>query len=305
MTWTAADIPDQTGRTVVVTGANGGLGLETARALAVEGAHVVMAVRNQDKAIEAVASIRKTAPDASLELVPLDLSSQASVREAAARITAAHPKVDLLVNNAGVMGIPERRTADGFEMQFGVNHLGHFALTVQLLPLLLSTPGSRVVTMSSMGHRVGRLRLDDLFFEVRGYDKWRPYFQSKLANLLFTSELQRRLTDRGSATTALAAHPGASDTDIATEGRGCAAGLFRVASTRVQPYVPLAQPAWLGALPALRAATDPEAQGGQFYGPQWMFRGYPRLETPSRRARQVEDARRLWERSEQLTGVTY
>ncbi len=289
-----------------MTGANSGLGLATAEIFARGGARVLLACRNAARAEAAVGEIRaEAAGPVEVEVVTLDLASLDSIRVAAESVRSNEPRLDLLVNNAGLMAIDQSETADGFEMQFGVNHLGHFALTCQLLPLLLSTPHSRVVTVSSMGHRVGRLRLDDLFFEKRGYDRWRPYFQSKLANLLFTSELQRRLAGAGAATIGLSAHPGASETDIAAEGSGVANSAIELAARRIQPFIPLAQPARLGALPVLRAATDPEARGGQFYGPLWMIRGHPRLETPSRRARQMDDAMRLWERSEELTGVTF
>jgi NAD(P)-dependent dehydrogenase (short-subunit alcohol dehydrogenase family) len=304
--WDQNKVPSLVGKVVLVTGANSGLGLAVAKVFAGRGARVLLACRNQSRAQSAVEEIRaETGDSTDIEIVNLDLASLDSVRSAADVVRSRQTRLDLLVNNAGLMAIDQSRTEDGFETQFGVNHLGHFALTAQLAPLLLSTSGSRIVTMSSMGHRVGRLRLDDLFFEKRGYDRWRPYFQSKLANLLFTAELQRRLTDTDTPTIALAAHPGASHTNIAGGGSGMANSAFRLASTRVQPYVPLAQPASVGALPLLRAATDPAATGGQFYGPHWVFRGYPRLETPSHRARRVDDARRLWERSEVLTGVSF
>src|SRR5918994_634267 len=195
--WTAADIPDQAGRTAVVTGANGGLGLETTRALAAAGAHVVMAARNQDKAAEAVADIRRGAPDASLEVVPLDLGSLASVREAAGRILASDERIDILVNNAGIMGIPERRTADGFEMQFGVNHLGHYALTALLMPALLRADAARIVTVTSTAHHMGRA-VDPANPHLEGrYGPWRAYGQAKLANFHFGLGLQRRLAAAG------------------------------------------------------------------------------------------------------------
>jgi protochlorophyllide reductase len=230
--------------------------------------------------------------------VPLDLADLASVAAAAEHVQAHEPRLDLLLNNAGLMAIDHATTVDGFEMQLGVNHLGHFVLTAQLLPLLLATPGSRVVTMSSMGHRAGRLHPDDLFFTRRGYDRWRPYFQSKLANLLFTAELHRRLTEAGAATMALAAHPGGSNTDLGFEGTGLTNRMFKL-------FVQIAtQSAVIGALPFVRAATDPEARGGQFHGPRWVVRGYPVRETPSRRARRADDTRILWARSEELTGLT-
>jgi NAD(P)-dependent dehydrogenase (short-subunit alcohol dehydrogenase family) len=197
------------------------------------------------------------------------------------------------VGTAGAL----RKTEDGFETQLGVNHVGHFALTAGLAPLLLATPRSRIVTMSSMGHRLGRLHLDDLCFEHRGYDRFRPYCQSKLANLLFTAELHRRLTEGQATTMALAAHPGVSKTELGHEGSGIANKVFR-------PLMRLMQPAAAGALPLVRAATDPTAVGGQLYGPRWIVRGRPVIETPSRRARSADDARHLWEWSEEVTGLT-
>ena len=208
VSWSAADIPGQHGRTAVVTGANGGLGLETARQLAAKGAHVVMAVRNQQKAAAAVDEIRTSAPDASLELVSLDLASQESVRAAAGQIMAAHRNIGLLINNAGVMGIPETKTADGFEMQFGVDHLGHWSLTALLLPALLRTPGARIVTVTSTAHHMGRaVSPANPHLEGR-YRPWRAYGQAKLANIHFGLGLQRELERGGAGTASLIAHPG-------------------------------------------------------------------------------------------------
>ncbi len=305
--WDQSKVPPLDGKVVLVTGANAGLGLAAATMFARAGGRVLLACRSQQKAETAMDGIRtEVGPSADLAFVPLDLASLESVAAAADSVRATESRLDVLVNNAGLMAVDESRTEDGFEMQFGVNHLGHFALTAGLAPRLLATPGSRVVTMSSLGHRAGRLRLDDLYLERRGYDRWRPYFQSKLANLLFTLELQRRLTEAGAGTIALAAHPGNSATEIALHGGGgLAQSAMSFMGTWVQPYVPLAQSPSMGALPLVRAATDPDARGGQFYGPQWLVGGYPRVETPSRRARQADDARRLWERSEELTGITF
>src|SRR5690349_917303 len=214
MSWTVADIPDQAGRTAVVTGGNGGLGLETARALAGAGAHVVIAARNQEKAAGAVEEVRGENPGASLEVVGLDLSSQASVREAAARIAGAHRRIDILVNNAGVMGIPERRTVDGFEMQFGVDHLGHWTLTALLLPALLRADAARVVTVTSTAHHMGRA-VDPANPHLRGrYRPWRAYGQAKLANFHFGLGLARELEKAGVRAASLIAHPGLSNTDL-------------------------------------------------------------------------------------------
>jgi protochlorophyllide reductase len=289
--WTEKNIPALDGKTAVITGANSGLGLAAATMLAAHGARVIMACRNAAKAEAAAQHVRATATGP-VEIVSLDLSSLASVDACAAALRRDEQSLDLLLNNAGLMAVDEARTEDGFEMQFGVNHLGHFALTAKLYPLLASTPGARIVNHASMGHRAGRLRLDDLFFEKRGYSRWPPYFQSKLANLLFTLELHRR------GATALAGHPGGSRTDLGFEGRG--------ASNRfVQFGQFVLQPARIGALPFVRAAVDPSAQSGEFYGPALLIWGLPRRETPSRRARNAADARALWEKSEELTGVTF
>lgn len=277
----------------VVTGANSGLGLEASKLLAAAGARVFLACRNPDRAEAAAARVGRSA-----EVVRLDLASLGSVAGAAAAIAAATPRLDILVNNAGLMGVDRSRTEDGFEMQLGVNHLGHFALTGRLAPQLAATPGARVVTVSSLAHRPGHLRLDDLMFDQRGYDRWRAYFQSKLANLLFANELDRRLRAAGAGWSSLAAHPGASRTHLGAEGHGVINALLR-------PTGGFGQPASVGALPIVRAAVDPGAQGGELYGPQFMMFGYPVRETPSRRARDTAAAAALWERSEELTGVRF
>jgi NAD(P)-dependent dehydrogenase (short-subunit alcohol dehydrogenase family) len=301
--WTEADIPDQAGRTAVVTGANAGIGLQTAKLLASRGAHVVLACRNPGRAEQAAARLRSAHPAASVATVALDLASLASVRAAAAQLQAAYPRLDLLVNNAGVMEVPYERTEDGFELTLGTNHLGHFALTGLLLPSLLATPGSRVVTMSSQGHASGVMNFEDLQHD-RGYEPATAYFQSKLANLLFTYELDRRLRAAGAATAAVAAHPGVVYTD-----------LFRTRSKLDQLLISprlravnfwFAQSVRMGALPVLRAATDPGVRGGDFYGPRRRFdTGYPARVESSARSRDVADQARLWAVSEQLTGVAY
>jgi NAD(P)-dependent dehydrogenase (short-subunit alcohol dehydrogenase family) len=297
--WTAADIPDQRGRVAVVTGASSGLGLETARQLAAHGATVVMAVRSVDKGSAAADEITATAPDARLELEHVDLASLDSIRAAAQRLRDRHDRVDLLINNAGVMYTPRLRTADGFELQFGTNHLGHFAWTGLLLDRLLGVDGSRVVTVSSLGHRVAStIGFDDLQAERR-YHRVAAYGRSKLANLLFTYELQRRLAGTGASTVALAAHPGGSDTELARHVPGI--GLFR------SVLRPLAQSAAMGALTTLRAATDPDAEGSQYYGPDRLMetRGHPVVVGSSGRSRDRALQQQLWVASEQLTGVTY
>jgi NAD(P)-dependent dehydrogenase (short-subunit alcohol dehydrogenase family) len=302
MSWTAEDIPDQSGRVAVVTGANGGLGLETARELARKGARVMMAVRNQQKAEEAVADIRDTVPDAALELVSLDLSSQESVREAAAQILRDNDRIDLLVNNAGVMGIPERKTVDGFEMQFGVDHLGHWTLTALLLPVLLKTPGARIVTVTSTAHHMG-MAVNPKNPHLEGnYRPWRAYGQAKLANFHFGLGLQRELEKAGADAASLIAHPGLSNTDLQTvsvqeTGGGASQRFFETLAQRTGM-----SPA-RGALSQLRAATDPDAHGGQFYGPLWVNNGPPVRKPIFRRIGMNGAIRKLWEVSERETGV--
>jgi NAD(P)-dependent dehydrogenase (short-subunit alcohol dehydrogenase family) len=293
--WTTDDVPAQQGRLAVVTGANTGLGFETAQALAARGASVVLAVRNVEKGKQAAARIATAAPGATVTVQELDLSSLDSVRTAAAELRAGHPRIDLLICNAGVMYPPKQTTQDGFELQFGTNHLGHFALTGLLLEQMLPVPGSRVVTVSSVGHRIrAGINFDDLQWE-RSYSRVRAYGQSKLANLMFTYELQRRLSGAGT-TIAVAAHPGFAATEL-------------MRHTPVAAVVtPLfSQDAAMGALPVLRAATDPGVVGGQYYGPGGFLglRGYPKLAASSRRSHDEAVQRRLWAVSEELTGVTF
>ncbi|GAA0613704.1 SDR family NAD(P)-dependent oxidoreductase [Kribbella sandramycini] len=302
MGWSTSDIPEQSGRTAVVTGANGGLGLVTARELAAKGAHVVMAVRNQQKAAAAVEEIRAAVPDASLELVALDLSAQESVRTAAAQILDTHGSIDLLINNAGVMAISEARTVDGFEMQFGVDHLGHWSLTALLLPALLRTPGSRVVTVTSTAHHMGRaVDVDNPHLDGR-YGAWRAYGQAKLANFHFGLGLQRELTRAGALTTSLIAHPGLSDTDLQSVSvAGSGGGVtqrFAHAMTRRT-----GMSAADGALPQLRAATDPAAKGGEFYGPLFVNNGAPVRKPVLRRLGMNQAIAKLWAVSERETGI--
>jgi NAD(P)-dependent dehydrogenase (short-subunit alcohol dehydrogenase family) len=297
--WTAADIPDQTGRTAVITGANTGLGFETAAALAARGAQVVLAVRNLDKGKDAAAHIAAATPGADVQLQELDLTSLESVRAAAAQLRSDHDRIDLLINNAGVMYTPKSSTKDGFEMQFGTNHLGHFALTGLLLDRLLPVAGSRVVTVSSLGHRIcAAIHFDDLQWERR-YSRVGAYGQAKLANLLFTYELQRRLAPGGTAI-AVAAHPGVSNTELTRN-------LPRLVAAATALLEPLMQDADLGALPTLRAATDPAVLGGQYFGPDGFqeIRGSPKLVGSSPQSHDIELQRRLWTVSEELTGVVY
>jgi NAD(P)-dependent dehydrogenase (short-subunit alcohol dehydrogenase family) len=300
--WSVADIPDQHGRTAVVTGANGGLGLETARQLATRGAHVVMAVRNLKKAAAAVDEIRTSAPDASLELAALDLASQASVRAAAGQIMAAHENIDLLINNAGVMGIPEAKTADGFEMQFGVDHLGHWSLTALLLPALLRTPGARIVTVTSTAHHMGRA-VNPANPHLRGrYRPWRAYGQAKLANFHFGLGLQRELAKAGAGTASLIAHPGLSNTDLQAvsvqqTGGGASQRFFLFLARRT------GMSAANGALSQLRAATDPAAKGGEFYGPRFVNSGPPVRKPIVRRLGMDQAIAALWGVSTRETGI--
>jgi NAD(P)-dependent dehydrogenase (short-subunit alcohol dehydrogenase family) len=297
-------VPDQTGRTALVTGANSGLGFQTSLRLARAGATVLMACRNPDKAADALARVEAQVPGAAVSLVALDLASLASVRAAATEVLAGRDRLDLLVNNAGVMAIPRTRTADGFEMQFGTNHLGHFALTGLLVDLVTSTPASRIVNVASSAHKMGRMRFDDLMGERR-YEKWSAYGQSKLANLLFTAELQRRLTAVRAPTIAVAAHPGWSATHLQTSGRGVTGGpMLKLTELGNRLF---AQSDEMGALPTLHAATSPDVIAGGYYGPGGIFelQGLPTQVVPTRRARDVADARELWRRSEELTGVTF
>ena len=297
--WTTANIPDQTGRTAVITGANTGLGYETAAALAAKGAHVVLAVRNIEKGKAAADLISRRTPGASVALQELDLTSLESIRAAADELKSKHDTIDLLINNAGVMMTPKSTTKDGFELQFGTNHLGHFALTGLLLDRVLAAPGSRVVTVSSVGHQFARsgIRFDDLQWD-HDYSRVGAYGQAKLANLMFTYELQRRLT--GTNTIAAAAHPGGSNTEL---GRNLPAALRGIAPVLA---LLLRVRRWVRCRP-LRAATDPGVLGGQYFGPDGFAeqRGYPKVVASSAASHDTEAQRRLWTVSEELTGVTF
>jgi NAD(P)-dependent dehydrogenase (short-subunit alcohol dehydrogenase family) len=302
MTWTEKDVPDESGRLAIVTGSNTGLGYDTARVLAARGARVVMAVRDTAKGDAAAARIRALSPGAEVTVHALDLGSLASVRAAAAELAAAHPRIDLLINNAGVMYPPKQTTADGFELQFGTNHLGHFALTGLLLKNLLGVDGSRVVAVASIAHNI-RAKIDfaDLQWETRRYDRVASYGQSKLANLMFTYDLQRRVAAAKAKTIAVAAHPGVAATELVRHVPG--AGLPGVSWLSGR----LLNTSELGALPTLRAATDPAVRGGQYYGPDGFreLRGYPKLVTSSAQSHDTAVQERLWSVSEELTGVTY
>ena len=306
--WTAEDIPDQSGRTAIVTGANSGLGLVTARELARANATVVMTCRDPGRGERARAEVMASAPGAEVALERLDLAALASVREFAGKVTRERGRIDTLVNNAGVMGPPRGETADRFELQFGTNHLGHFALTGLLLDPLLAAPAGRVVTVTSPMHRVGRIDFDDLQRERR-YNRWLAYGQSKLANLLFARELQARLAKAGAGTLSVAAHPGYAATHLQSTGPGAGGGLMARVWTGLlavgnRGY---AQSEEMGALPQLYAATAPEVPGGALVGPSSFdqMRGPPKLVGSSRAGADTDVAAGLWEVSAELTGVDY
>jgi NAD(P)-dependent dehydrogenase (short-subunit alcohol dehydrogenase family) len=298
--WTAASLPAQDGRTVVITGANTGVGFEAAKIFAAKGATVVLACRDPGRAARAAERITADAPAARLDVVTLDLASLASVRDAAAGLRDRHPRVDVLINNGGVMWAPKGTTADGFETHFGTNHLGHFAFTGQVLDLLLPVAGSRVVVLSSPAHRAGHIDFDDLGYGRR-YRAMAAYGRSKLANLLFAQMLNARLAEARAQTIAVAAHPGGARTELNRHMpvvfRGRSWGLAR----------PITHPAEIGALSIARAAADPGLAGGSYVGPGgWReFTGYPVLLQPSERARDRDLQHRLWQESERLTGITY
>src|SRR6266568_3731909 len=294
--WTFDDLPDQTGRTAVITGANAGIGLETARMLAQKGAHVVLACRNLEKGKAALERILTARPSGTATLVALDLSDLDSVAGFAAAFAASHERLDLLVNNAGVMAPPLGHTKQGFELQLGTNHLGHFALAAHLLPLVQRTPGARIVIVSSTAQNYGRIDLDDLNWERRPYRAWAAYCQSKLANQLFALELHRRLSAAGSRVRVTSAHPGWTATDLQRSSRWMRA---------FNPIFAM-KPAE-GALPTLRAATDPVAPSGSYWGPRGLFElsGPPASARISDRARDPVVAARLWDESERLTSVAF
>jgi NAD(P)-dependent dehydrogenase (short-subunit alcohol dehydrogenase family) len=299
--WTADQMPDQTGRTAVVTGANSGLGLETARELARHGASVVLACRDPAKGEQALQDIHASAPDAELQVAPLDLASLESVKELAGKLTAGGTEIDLLINNAGVMASPRRLTKDGFELQIGTNLLGHFALTGRLLAHMQGREDARVVTLSSNAHKMGRIKFDDLQSERR-YNRWVAYNQSKLADLVFALELDRRLKASGSTVKSVAAHPGYAATNLQSAAPP-AIDRWTMAVTNLL----VAQSAEKGALPSLYAATDPDLQGGEYVGPDGIgeFRGHPKVVSPSRSARDPVAASLLWQVAEDLTGVAF
>ncbi|OLV15606.1 oxidoreductase [Deinococcus marmoris] len=293
--WSETDMPDQSGKVAIVTGANSGLGYETARALAQHGATVVMACRNAQKAEAAAGRILATGPRGKVIPMSLDLGDLDSVRAFADDFKGRFERLDLLVNNAGIMVPPQGETAQGFETQFGVNHLGHFALTAQLIDVLNATPDARVVNLSSIAHRFGKIEFDDLNWKGREYKPMPAYGQSKLANLLFTYELQRRLQAAGKTTVAVAAHPGYAATGL--QGEGMNDGLMGL----------IAQTQEMGALPSMYAATAPGVEGGEFFGPSGLaeIAGHPQRVESNARSHDAETARQLWKASEELTGVPF
>ena len=303
--WTTSDMPDLSGRTIVVTGANSGLGYEGSLAFAGKGAHVVMACRTAEKGASARAKIVAAHPGAQVEVMALDLASLASIRRFAEELSARVQRIDVLCNNAGVMALPRRETADGFEMQIGTNHFGHFALTGLVLPKLLATPGARIVTQSSGAHRGGRMSFDDLHGR-KSYRKWITYSQTKLANLLFMFELDRRLRAKGANAISVACHPGYSATELQGAGPRMEGSSFMERIMELGNQL-LAQDAATGALPMLYAATSGDVKGGDYWGPDGLGEmwGGPKRVTTTKRAQSVEDARRLWTVSEEATGVRY
>jgi NAD(P)-dependent dehydrogenase (short-subunit alcohol dehydrogenase family) len=302
--WTVEDIPDQAGKVALVTGGNSGLGYETVKALARKRAHVVLACRDTVKGNAARDQVCRQTPQALIEVMQLDLASLASIRQFAQAFKLNHDRLHILVNNAGVMATPRRTTADGFELQFGTNHLGHFALTGLLLDVLLKTPNSRVVTVSSTAERMGRINLGDLMSE-NSYERWIAYGQAKLANVLFAYELQRRLNAAGASTISLAAHPGFAATNLRTKLMTQETPFFHRVLNRF--FEGLSQSAEMGVLPQLYAATAPDVRGGEYYGPGGFLQraGYPKRLRSSRRSYDETLAKQLWKVSEELTGIKY
>ena len=303
MTFSESSVADQHGKTFVITGGNSGIGYEAALMLAKKNAHVILACRSPQRASDALASIRAAVPTANVDVMRLDLASLKSVRAFAEELTGKHKKIDGLINNAGLMALPYTKTEDGFEMQIGTNHLGHFALTGLVLPSLLNAPGARIVNVSSQAHRMGKIYWDDLHGERR-YERWSWYGQSKLANLLFTNELARRFKAKEVLVTA--AHPGYSSTSLQTKGAEMENAKFSASVFSLGNRL-FAQTASMGALPTLRALTDRGASSGDYFGPSGIgeLAGPPVRVGMSTRAKSEDDARRLWELSEKLTGVSY
>jgi len=305
MPWTTRDMPDLKGRVIAVTGANSGLGIEASRGFAGRGARVVMACRNAAKAEDARQKILAEHPSATVEVMTLDLASLASARQFAQDLAQRTDRLDVLCNNAGVMALPRRETVDGFEMQLGTNHFGHFALTGLVLPLLLATPDSRAVTMSSGAHKMGRIDFDDLHGK-RKYGKWTAYAQSKLANLLFAYELDRRLKSKRAKAISVACHPGYSATELQSAGPKMEGSSFMERIMQLGNML-LSQDAATGALPTLYAATASDVQGGDYIGPDGIGElwGHPKKVESNARSHDPEAGARLWTVSEESTGVRY
>ncbi len=303
--WTHEDIHDLTGKTIIVTGANSGIGFEAATHLAAKGAHIVMACRNEQKATHAIKLITQRFDKAQISFIPLDLADLKSIKAFTETFLKNHDRLDVLINNAGIMAIPKRSTKDGFEMQLGTNHLGHFALTGHLLNTLLNTPESRVVSVSSVAHRMGKIRFRDLHGDKK-YDPWKAYGQSKLANLLFTYELDHRLRSIHADTIAVACHPGYSSTNLQLVGPQMQNSSLKEKLNALGNQV-IAQSAYMGALPTLYAATADDVAGGDYIGPDGFMemRGYPKKVTSNSASQSVETGRKLWEVSTQLTDVHY
>lgn len=301
--WTEIDIPDLTGKTAIVTGANSGLGYHVALEMARKGAHVVMACRSKNRAREAMDLMLKEIPNASLEIMLLDLASRESIRAFSEAIKEKYSSLNILINNAGIMGIPRTLTTDGFEMQFGTNHLGHFALTGLLFDMIRGTPGSRVVTVSSLMHQFGVMNFNDLMGE-KSYKRWTAYSQSKLANLLFAYELQRKFENINADSISLGAHPGYAATNLQFAYAKMKSSVLDRWFNNLANKV-LAQSSAQGALPELFAATAPQAEGGTFIGPDRGSRGFPKVVRSNTRSYDIESARKLWQVSETLTGIHY
>lgn len=299
--WTTENIPDLTGRIIIVTGANSGIGLEETREFARHGATVIMACRDMGKAQAALNGIKSELPRSQVAVMQLNLASQKSVRLFAEEFKTNYVRLDLLVANAGIMAAPYTVTEDGFESQLGTNHLGHFSLVGLLIDLLLKTPGSRIVSISSIAHRAGKIDFDNLMFENgRNYSRWRAYGCSKLANLLFAYELQRRLAAAGAGTISVAAHPGIANTNLMRylTGKRSMELLVKLGGLTMQN-------AAMGAFSAIRAAVDPNVRGGDYYGPDGGQKGYPVVVKSSAASYDEKAAARLWEASEKLTGISY
>lgn len=294
--WNTENIPDQSSRVVIVTGSSSGIGYEAARVLANKNAEVIIAVRSLDKGNAAAGKIRAQNKGANVKVMLLDLADLASVKSFSNEFKNGYSKLDLLINNAGVMIPPYGKTKDGFELQFGTNHLGHFALTAQLLPLLTATAGSRIVNVSSGAHNVGNLNFDDLTWEKRGYSSWRAYGDSKIANLYFTYELDKKLKDSGAGTIATAAHPGYTDTELQRHST-----LINMGNSIFSQSISM------GALPTLRAAVDENLRGGEYFGPGGFMEmwGYPKQVKSNQLSHDEKIAQKLWTVSEELTGVKF